>query len=322
MSAAAQAPAGLSMPIGLRNFARQGSESLAAAAKIISDLTAQEVSLVVGIMRERISFRPSPATAERAGRVVTGFTDAGKILLDLAANESAIMADGVKQVMGLRPSIAALVDLVPRGIGTMIDMHKRVLDALAEQTQEIVDSYAEGKPLMVRTRITNNVRNAVDGFIDTQKMFLDQVAEQVTLASEAPKESKPTRKDQSKALIELSRLGVEKYIEAQKQILDIAVERAEAEDTHPRAKAVARTSLAELTRKSVQNFTTAQKSLLDLALNRVPAEEEPRGHRHSRKAARATAGKAAVEHVRKAGRATRRKGSRAAAKEEAAVESE
>lgn len=305
MTAAAQAPALKAMPAGLRDLARQGSESLAAAAKIISDLTAQEVALVFGMLRERVSFRPSAAIAERTDRVVSGFADAGKVLLDLAANESTIMADGVKQVLGLRPSIAALVDLVPRGVGTIIDMHKRVLDSLAVQTQEMVDAYSEGKSLDVRTRVSDTVRDAVDGFIETQKTFLDEVSEQVTLATEAPKESKAARKEKSKELTELYRQGVEKFIEAQKQLLDIAMERAEAEEGHARSKAEARTTLAELTQKSVHNFTEAQKSLLDLALMHAPAEEEPTPHHRGRKAAKATVA-AARKTGRKAGRAAKK----------------
>lgn len=336
MTAAAQAPA-FAVPGGLRDIARQGSESMAAAAKIVSDLTAQEVSMIVGMLRERVSLRPSATTAERAGRVVTVFTEAGKTLLDLAVSETAIVAEGVKDVFGLRPSIAALVDMVPRGIETMLDMHKRLLDGVATQTQELVDAYTADKPLMLRSRTINSVRAVVDGFILAQKTFLDQVSEQVTLATETPKSSKP-RTDLSKTLIELSRQGVEKFIETQKILLDLAVENAEAETERPRGRTPSRTSMAELTRKSVHNFTTAQKSLLDLALSRIPPADETAPRRRSRKTeepdvevkvrraaravARETAKKAGAEAGRKAGRAAGRKAGRAAAKEEVAAEIE
>lgn len=337
MTAAAQAPA-FAVPGGLRDIARQGSESMAAAAKIVTDLTAQEVAMIVGMLRERVSLRPSTSTVERAGRMVTVFTDAGKILLDLASSETAIIAEGFKDVFGLRPSFSALFDVVPRGIETLIDMHRRVLDAVSTQTQEMVDSYTSGKPLMLRSRMINSVRTAVDGFILTQKMFLDEISEQVTLATEAPRESKSARMDRSKTLIELSKQGIEKFIETQKLLLDLAVENAEAETDRPRGRGPARTSLAELTRKSVHNFTTAQKSLLDLALSRIPAADETTPRRRSRKAAepdvevkarraaravaRETAKKAGAEAGRKAGRAAGRQAGRAAAKEEVAAEIE
>jgi hypothetical protein len=82
---------------------------------------------------------------------------------------------------------------------------------------------------------------------------------------------------------------VEKFIDAQKQVLDLAVEKLEPK-VRERAKAAPHTSLAQLTQKSVQNFTTAQKSLLDLAIK--PIQE-------SKTAAEATPRKAARRPRRK-----------------------
>jgi hypothetical protein len=267
MSAAAQASARLFGAAGLRDWPRQGAESVAAAAKIISDLTAQEVALLVGMARERMSLRPA---ASAAGSVVTGFTDAGKVLLELAASETVLMANGFKELLGLRPSLAALVDLVPYGLGTLFEMQKRILDSVGKQTREVVDSYMEGEPLMAGTRLAKIAQEGIESFVETQKAFLDQVAEQVTIATEGGKEGRPARRDRSKVLTQLAREGVDKFIEAQKQVLELVIERMEPGNGRARAKAVPRTSLAELTRKSVQNFTTAQKSLLDLALKPIP----------------------------------------------------
>ncbi len=128
---------------------------------------------------------------------------------------------------------------------------------------------------MLRARAMAMVRQNFENFIETQKAFLDQVAEQVTVATETGKEPKPNKKDRSKALIQLSREGVEKFIDAQKQLLDMTMDRLEADSKPARLKPTPRTSLAELTRKSVQNFTTAQKSLLDLALRPRLDERTP-----------------------------------------------
>lgn len=295
MSAAAQAAARLA-PAGLRDMARQGAESLAAAVKIISDLTAQEASLVVGMVRERATLRPAASTVEAAGRVVTGFTDAGKILLDLAANESALLVDGLKEGLRLQPSLAALADLGPRGIGTLVDMHKALLETIAVQTHEVVASYADGEPLMAGTRMAKMAREGIASFIEVQKVFLDQVAEQVTIATEAGKETKTARRDRTKALTGLARDGVNKFIEAQKQIFDLAIEQVETGmgPAHPKGEPP-RTSLAILARESVQNFTSAQRSLLDLALQQVAADEpKPRtAHPRPKPRKRARAGKTA-----------------------------
>ena len=267
MSAAAAAR--IRVPEELKNWTRQGVDSLAAVLKIVSDLTAQEVALVVGMLRERVDFPPFASGAEAAGRVVTGATGVGKIMLDLVAGETAVAVEGVKEALRLPASVGALADLVPRGVGTVIDMHKRVLDALAEQSADIVESYTEAKPSIATAKLAKRTREVFEDFIETQKTFLDEVTEQVTLATEAPKESKAARKDRSKVLIELARDGVTKFIEAQKQSLDLAIEQANGGSAH--AKTAPRTSVAELTRKSVENFTAAQKSLLDLALKPASA---------------------------------------------------
>ncbi len=277
MSAAA--PARASAPAGVvRYWTRQGGESLAVALQIISDLTAQEVALVIGMLRERITLRPAASTVETAGDVVTGFTDAGKILLDLAADESAVMTDALKEALRLRPSFAALVDLIPRGVGTLIEMHKHILEMVAGQTRELVEAYKDDKPLMAGTRLSKFTRQTIESFIETQKTFLDQVAEQVNIATQG-KEPKATRRERSKVLTQLAREGVEKFIDAQRGLLEVAMERMEGNE-RVRAKPVPRTSLAAMARESVQNFTTAQKSLLDLALKPIamPVETEKKPH--------------------------------------------
>jgi hypothetical protein len=72
----------------------------------------------------------------------------------------------------------------------------------------------------------------------------------------------------------MAREGVEKYVEAQKKLLHLAIDQLEpiGEATGESFKAVqkeARASFAELTQKSVRNFVSAQKSLLDLAVKPV-----------------------------------------------------
>jgi len=278
MSAAA-APARLSALAGLsQNWARQGAESAAAALKIISDLTAQEVALLIGMLRERVNRKALASTVEAYGRVVVGTADAGKIMLDLAAGETAVVAEGVKDVLQLGPSFAALVDFIPRGVGTLVDMQKSLLETISEQTTEATKAYADGRPWVNPLGAARAVRDGIEQFILTQKMLLDQVAEQVTIAT-AGGQAKPYRKSRASAAIDATREGVEKFIEAQKAVLELVVERAQAEESRARVKPAPSTSFAELTRKSVQNFTDAQKSLLDLALRPLPASsktEKPR----------------------------------------------
>jgi hypothetical protein len=84
-------------------------------------------------------------------------------------------------------------------------------------------------------------------------------------------------------LTRLAREGVEKYIDAQKKLLDLAIDQLESTgrttgEGIEAARKEARTSWGELTQKSVHNIVTARKSLMDLAVKplRESAAEETR----------------------------------------------
>lgn len=267
MNAAAEAQARLSaLAEAPRNWAREGTESLVAALKIVSDLTAQEIALVMGMLRERATFRPAASAVETAGSIAGGLTGAGKILLDLATSETAVMVDGLKEGLRMSPSMAALADLVPQGMATFADSQKRLLDSIATLAKDVSSDYAEGEPLMAREKLTKMLRERFECFVEAQKTFLDQVEHQVTIATEG-RAATPAARDRSKILARVARDSVEKFTEAQKELVDLAVKRLESGDGRARDKAEPkRTSLAELTRKSVRNFTAAEKSLLDLAV--------------------------------------------------------
>ena len=283
MSAAAQAqPWG-----GLSESARQGAEGLASAMKIISDLTAMQLSLLVGMLRERVTPRPVAKLVQGAGRAITGFTDAGKILLDLAADESEIATEALKSALPLPAGIQAMADILPRGMATLVQMHKQWLDEVTEQTRDLVEWYTDGKPLQPTARLAKAARAGMVSFIEAQKQFLDVVAEQVTVATEGGKPSKAAGRDRSKALTGLARDGVAKFVAAQEKVFELAIERMASGGPATNPKPAPRSSLADVTRQSVQNFTKAQKSLLDLVLSQLQAApEKADGRPRARRAAK------------------------------------
>ncbi len=315
MGAAAQAQARVSAATeALSQTARQGAESLAAALRIVSDLTAMEFALLIQVLRERAAIRPGARLAQNAGEMVSGFAEAGKILLDLAAEESAVGVGVIETALGLSPRMQALADILPRSMSAMVDLHKRLLDGVAEQTRDIVAWYADGKPMQPAARMAGMARIAVASFIETQKEFLDVVAEQVTLATEGGAQSKGRGRARSEVLTELAREGVDKFIAAQKEVLELALERM-TNGKPTRTKPEPRTSLGEVTRKSVQNFTRAQKSLLDRALNVVTPEAATAGRKQQERGAGKQAGKRGASRTarsRKSGRSVSRSGSRQA----------
>ena len=134
---------------------------------------------------------------------------------------------------------------------------------------------------MVGGGVAELARRGIEGFVETEKKFLDLAAQEVAAASTGGKEGRRAARNQLKILTQLAREGVEKYIDVQKKLLDLAIDQLEftGEATRERIEAMrqeVRTSWRELTAKSVWNFMVAQKSLMDLAakpLNTSATEE-------------------------------------------------
>lgn len=309
MGASAQAQPGTPSPGRLASWVRQGVESFAAAQRILLDLTAQQNALAIGVLRERLPrLRPVASLIDMGNRAIAGLAGAGDILLDLAASETAVAADGVKEALRLGPAGSAVADIVRHRTVTLIEMQRRLLDGVAAQMHDVAASYEEGKGLTGGASIGELARRAMEGFVETEKKFLDLVSEEVDAAVEGAPARKPAR-DRSKVLTQLAREGVEKYIDAQKELLELAIQRFGANGKGSRERAEAaraakeelRTSFAELTRKSVKNFVNAEKSLLEVAVKppkrtvRPAPGPKPRRKARARKAPAAKQAAAAAE---------------------------
>lgn len=267
---------GVPSPGRLASWVRQGVESFAAAQRILLDLTAQQNALAIGMLRERVKLpqiRPMASLIDVANRAITGLAGAGDILLDLAAGETTVAVDGVKEALRLGTAGGAVADVVRHRALTLIEMQRRLLDGVAAQMQEVAASYEEGKGLTGGASLSELARRAMEGFVETEKKFLDLVSEEVNAATAPGGARKPSR-DRSKVLTQLAREGVEKYIDAQKELLELAIRQISANGKTSRERAEAaraareelRTSFAELTRKSVKNFVNAEMSLLEMAV--------------------------------------------------------
>jgi hypothetical protein len=252
-----------------------------AAQKILLDLTAQQNSLLIGMVRERLSepaFKPGMALARMADKSVESFTTAGKILLDFAAGETGLVLDGVKKGLPLPAAVGGVAEVFRHRVDTLIGLQKRLLNAAAEQTHVVTESYREGKGFRAIEGVTEFARRGVEDFVDTEKAFLDLATEEVSTVLRGGKEVREPAGDRSKLVSKLAREGVEKYIDAQKKLLELAIKQIEAkgELPPPEARKKPHTSFAELTEKSVHNLVKAQKSLMDLAIKPIrkgtPAE--------------------------------------------------
>lgn len=284
-------------PGWLAGWGRQAFQTFVAAQNILLDLTAQQNALAIGVVRERANmphWGPRGVFADLADKSVTTITGAGKIWLDLAAGESALLAEGVKDGLRLRPAAGAMTDLARCRVETLIEMYKRVLEVTSEQSHASVESFREGGGLHVAEGVKQVARKGLEAFVDTEKKFLDMAAEQVTVATEG-KETRKVPKARAKVLTQLARQGVGKFIDAQKSLLDLAIDQFEPNGkADEEEEAEPKTSFATVTQKSVQNFVTAQKSLLDLAVKPRRAAAAQHREAAARPAKRKAAGKRAT----------------------------
>jgi len=265
----AAAPAALASTLAI--WAREAMESFVATQKILLDLTAQQNSLALGFVRERVNFsplRPLTGMVELAGQSMAHFVAAQKVLLDLVAEENALFQAGLKDGIGLTGMPAAATDAMREGVNTLVGMQKKFLDLAAHQTKAAKDAITEGKPFEGKD-LAEVARESVDIFVQTQKKFLDLVTE-VTHLEANGKGRKALKPAERRKMAQLAKDGMDKFGESQRQLLDLATKQIES--TIKSAQEMVRpspepsTSARDVARRGVENFINAQKSLLDVAI--------------------------------------------------------
>jgi hypothetical protein len=286
-------PAHEASPTGLlTGWARQGVQSFVAAQKILMDLAAQENALLVGMLREGLS---SPAT--RIGDSMTGIAEkgvenlaaAGKLLLDLAADETALAVDGIKEGLRLPAPAEAVAEMARHRVDTLIQLHKRLLDATAEQAHAAAECYRDKKTMNAPARVAELARRGIQEFVESEKKFLDLAAQEVTAATKENKRPHKVPRHQVEILAEVAREGAEKYFDTQKKLLNLAVEQVEETAKIARnqrtdnGRKEMRPFLGELTEKSMKNLVAAEKSLLDLAMKPAHRAAAESGRRTARR---------------------------------------
>jgi hypothetical protein len=286
----------VSPPSGvLTGWARQGVQGFVAAQKILMDLAAQENALLIGMVREGFSkpgLRPDVSLVGMAEKGVENLTAIGKILLDLAADETALAVDGVRDGLRLPAAAGAMAEVLRHRVDTLIELQKDMLDATADQAHAVADSYREGEKMLAAAHVAELARRGIEGFVESEKKFLDLATQEVTTAAKGGKQTTKPPRDRFEVLTKVAREGAEKYIETQRKILELAIEQMEqtarASRLHKEPiKKEIKNTWEELTEKSVKNFVNAEKSLLDLAtkpLKGAGKEETPKGARRHAKA--------------------------------------
>jgi hypothetical protein len=170
-----------------------------------------------------------------------------------------------------------LSEIAGAGVTNFIESQKVIANLAQEQTKILMSGVKErigNQP--AAHAVADTLRRSVDTFIDMQKEFLKIAGKQTQAWVEASKTGKPYK---SEHLVDLAREGIENFVKAQKQLLDVIVEETEKATSgkHADVKKIKKTDLSNLARQATESFVDAQKRLLDAAGRQMNATVKAAG---------------------------------------------
>jgi hypothetical protein len=206
---------------------------------------------------------------------VQSFFATQRILLDLAMRQNANVMHALRQQLSdpHHSPTAILSEVAGEGMTNFIAGQKILLD-LGKQQNEILMAGVKERigDSPAAHAMTDLLQRSVNTFIHMQEEFLKIAGKQTDTWIEAAKAGRPY---ESEHLIELARQGMENFVKAQKQFLDvIAEETAKAtggKKANGEVRKIKETELSELARQATDSFLDAQKKLFDVAGKQVNA---------------------------------------------------
>jgi hypothetical protein len=199
---------------------------------------------------------------------VQSFFATQRILLDLAMRQNASVMHSVRQQLSdpHHSPAAVLGEVAGDGVTNFIEGQKVLLELGQKQNEILMTGVKERiGDWPAAQAVTDLLRRSVDTFVDMQQEFLKIAGKQTHTWIEAAKAGKPY---QSKELVELAREGMEKFVEAQKQFMDLIADetaKATGQKRANGARKTKKTELSALAREATESFIDAQKRLVDLA---------------------------------------------------------
>lgn len=232
---------------------------------------------------------PSSLLTGWARQGVQSFVAAQKILMDLAAQENALLIGMMREGLS-RPGArlgASVAGLAEKGVENLAAAGKILLDLAADETSIAVDGLKDGLQLPTAAGTVAEVaRHRVDTFIEMQKNLLDATAGQARAFAESFREEGKVLP--AAQLAELARRGIAGFVESEKKFLDLASQEVTAAaKADKRAHKSPRNRVEVLTRvarEGAEKYIETQKKLLELAVEQL--EHTVKAGREQQKAAR------------------------------------
>ena len=203
-----------------------------------------------------------------------------RILLDLAMRQNANVMHALRHQLAnpQHSPTAVLGEMAGDGVANFIEGQRVLLDLGKEQNEILMTGVKERMgDWPAAHALTDLLQRSVDTFLHMQEEFLKIAGKQTHTWVEQAKSGKPY---QPELAVDLAREGMENFVKAQKQFLDLVAEetaRAAGSKRHGVAKKMKKTELAELARQATQSFIEAQKKLVDVAGKQMNASVKVAG---------------------------------------------
>ena len=229
-------------------------------------------------MKAREKKAPQPASPSLltgwARQGVQSFVAAQKILMDLAAQENALLIGMMREGLS-KPGAhlgASVAGIAEKGVENLTTVGKILLDLAADETALAVDGVKEGLRLPAAAGAVAEVaRHRVGTFIEMQKNLLDATADQAHAVADSYREGEKLMA--AAHVAELARRGIEGFVESEKKFLDLAAQEVSAatkgeKRTHkpPRDRMEVLTKVA---REGAEKYIETQKKIMELAIEQL-----------------------------------------------------
>ncbi len=210
---------------------------------------------------------------------VQSFFATQRILLDLAMRQNASVMHSVRQQLTdpQHSPAAILGEVAGEGVTNFIEGQKVLLELGLKQHDILMSSVKERIGDERAAHAIDLLRRSVETFIHMQQEFLKIAGKQTHTWVEAAKAGKPY---QTEILAELAKDGMENFVKAQKQFMDVIAEETAKVigSKHSNGfKKIKKTELATLARQATESFIEAQRKLVDLAGKQMNANVKTAG---------------------------------------------
>ncbi len=234
---------------------------------------------------------------------VQGFVAAQKILMDLGAQENALLIGMVREGFS-KPGTslgASVAGIAEKGVENLTTVGKILLDLAADETALALDGAKQVLRLPAAAGAVAEVaRYRVGTIIEMQKNLLDAAAEQAHDVAESYRED---GKLQAAARVaELTRCGIQEFVDSEKKFLDLAMQEMTAaskgdKPAHkpPRDRVEVLTKVA---REGAEKYFETQKKLMELAIEQFVGTAKA-GREKFKEVARKEAGRSLGELTEK-----------------------